>query len=581
MKKMNSEKDNEILLSGTIGSPGIVIGKTSIYQRQRPVISEIPVNDDEVQKHLDEFQKARRQAIRELEQMLDLQEGKNATELVDTQLAMIKDPELNQRIEQKIVEENKPADAAVESVFEGYLSVIEQNHEQGARERSVDITDVRDRLIQILHKFDGGEMVEDTILIARELSAREVIECSERNIKGIIMDSGGVNSHAAIIARSIDMPTILATQNGTSKISDDDLVILDGLSGQVILNPGDELRQKYQKLSSQRMEKLRRYKAICKKPNKTKDGVDFCLRANIEFKKELDTVKKYCGEGIGLLRTESLYLHHQQFLNAKKQEAFYTSVLEKSAPYPVTIRLFDTGGDKFLDREESEANPNLGWRGIRMLLDDKKLLNQQLKAICRTACQYGGRVKILIPMVSTLEQLLEVRERLQAVQDNLRSKGLSIDEEIPLGIMIEVPNVAMQADQFAEHADFLSIGTNDLTQYLLAVDRGNEQVSDLYTQRHPMIWRLIQKIARAAQNANKPLSVCGELASDPPAACCLMGMGISELSMNPAALPTVKKVLRAHSLAEMEQLKTEITESESIEEINEIFENWKESKVTN
>lgn len=577
-RKMDRKtKSNEILLSGVSGSPGIVIGRASIYERRRPSISLSPVDDAQVQRQLKEFQKALDKAEKELMQILNKQEDESASELVRTQIEMLKDPELNSRIENEIVQRNRRADAAIKKIFDGYLSIIEQNREADTHDRTVDISDVRDRLIQILHDYEGDNIAEDAILVARELSPREVIEFSEHNIKGIIMDTGARNSHAAIIARSMNVPTVIGSTNATSEINPDDLIILNGQSGEAVVNPEGETQKKYQKLIAQQAETLRNYEAICQKPNKTKDDASFCLRANIEFAEEIDTLKKFCAEGIGLLRTESIYLRGEDFGNREKQELFYKSILEDTAPHPVTIRLFDAGGDKLFNRGGEEQNPFLGWRGIRMLLDEQDLLKQQLKAICKTAAAFRGRVRILIPMISTLEQLLQVRELLQAVQKELDNEGVSPDEDVALGIMVEVPNVAIQADLFAKHADFLSIGTNDLTQYLLAVDRGNSRIANLYNQCHPTVWDLIKMVQEAAKKHDKSVSVCGELASDPAAACCLMGFGIRELSMNAASLPGVKKALRTHTLSEMKKLSKEVKESQTMQEIKQAFSNWKKS----
>lgn len=578
-KKMDREaKSNETFLTGASGSPGIVMGRASIYERRRPSISLSPVEDTQIQEQLDEFQRALATAERELKEILDNQEDQSTAELVYTQIEMLKDPELNSRIENEIVQRNKPADAAIKKVFDGYLSVIEQNHAGAAQDHTVDISDVRDRLIQILHNYEADKIAEDTILVARELSSREVIEFSEHKIKGIIMDSGAENSHAAIIARSMKIPTILGSKNATSEIAPDDLVILDGVSGQAIVNPGGETQQKYKKMMNQQADEIRNAEDMCRKPNETKDGISFCLRANIEFAAEVETLNKFQAEGVGLLRTESIYLRGKGFGNQQDQETFYRSILRDTAPHPVVIRLFDAGGDKFFDRNEKEQNPFLGWRGIRMLLDKKDLLKQQLLAICKTAADYKGRVRILIPMITTTGQLQEVRDMLYRVQTELKDKQTSPDEEIPLGIMVEVPNVAMQTDLFAEQADFLSIGTNDLAQYLLAVDRGNSRIANLYDQRHPMMWRLIKGVVDAASAFDKPVSVCGELAADPVSACCLMGLGIRELSMNPAMLPEVKKMLRSHTETEMEGLADEVMNCRTMSDIERTFANWKTLK---
>ena len=574
IRMSKSAKHNKQLLKGSPGSPGIAIGRCSLYQRQRPSVSDKLLDDSQTDHHLKCFREAREEAEQELEMMLENQADDSVNDLIRTQIEMLNDPELSDQVEREIIENNKPADSAIQDVFESYLQVIRQNHDEGL-DRSVDIADVRDRLIQILHDHTD-DIVEGTILVARELSPREVIEFSTRNIKGIIMDSGGTTSHAAIIARSMNIPTVVGLKNATDVIGDEQRVILDGSNGEVLVSPNEEMLEKYRQLKDQQVAAEANFEDICKRPNKTIDGHSFSLKANLEFIEELSTVQKYGAEGIGLLRTESIYLSRQNFRDQDHQQRFYESILEITEPRPVTIRLFDTGGDKFFEEGDREQNPFLGWRGIRMLLDERDLLRSQLTAILSAAAKYRGRVRILIPMISTLDELLEVREIMESIQEELEDEGINTDPKIQLGIMVEVPSVAIQADLFARHADFLSIGTNDLTQYVMAVDRGNERISKLYDQRHPAMWKMINKVAEAAEKENISVSVCGELASNPIAACCLVGLGIKNLSMNAVVLPTVKQMLRAHSFTDMQQLGQKVLESDTLDEINQLFSNWKE-----
>ncbi|TYP91731.1 phosphoenolpyruvate--protein phosphotransferase [Fodinibius salinus] len=575
MKKTNNRSAAAgVILQGVSGAQGFAIGKASMYERSSLSVTVDRIEDDRRKQQLAKYRNAYSQVEKELQQMMDRQNDKNAEAVIGTQIAILRDPELDNSIERHILDKNQPADLAVQSAFDTFLSVMSGggvSHEKGV----VDITDVRDRLIQFLHGFDEDGITDGTILVAHELSPREVITCSEHDIKGIVMDRGGVDGHAAIVARSIGLPMILGTREATAKINKGDELVLDGQTGQVLMNIDAQSQDRYRELMKQREERLRDYLEICQKPNKTSDGLPFSLRANIEFEAELQTVKKYCAEGIGLLRTESIYLR-RDFDDIDKQKSFYSTILKQTSPNPVTIRLFDAGGDKITGYESNDPNPFLGNRGIRWLLNKKELLMQQLRAICEVAANYHGLVRILIPMVSTLEEFKEVRNLLQQTQQELENEGISIDDNISLGIMVEVLNVALQADLFCTEADFLSIGTNDLTQYLLAVDRGNEQLSHLYDQRHPMVWRLIKNVVESAQEADKPLNVCGELASDPVSACGLMGLGITELSMNPAALPPVKKMLRQRSLSEMKQLATDLQHCQTISEVDNVYGEWKE-----
>jgi phosphotransferase system enzyme I (PtsI) len=573
---MNSEIDtNEISLTGLPGSPGIVIGKASLYKRRRPVISNTSIQDDHIDQQIEEFHQARNLAEQELERLLDNQSDESALELIHTQIEMLKDPDLCDRVEREIEENNQPADMAIHKVFEEYLAIFKKNQEEAFRERSVDIADIRDRLLQILNNHHTDEIEEGTILVAHELSPREVIEFSQLEIKGIIMDHGGTTSHAAIIARSMNIPTVVGVKKATNMIDSQQTVVLDGEHGEVIVNPEKKTREKYRDLMKRYVEAQSDLEKICAEPDETADQKPFVLRANIEFTEELESIKKYQARGIGLLRTESIYLRRKHFENQEKQEEFYGVILEDCDPQPVTIRLFDAGGDKFFNLGSKEQNPFLGWRGIRMLLDEEPLLRKQLKAILKTAAKHHGCVRLLVPMISTINEVLRVKEVMFEIQGELMQEGVPVDEELQFGIMVEVPSVAIQAEKFADHADFFSIGTNDLTQYVMAVDRGNELISGLYNQCHPAIWKLIKQVVDAANKKKISVSVCGELASDPIAACGLMGLGINELSMGPTILPAVKNELRSHTFDEMQQLAEKLVTSSTIEDINTIFNNWK------
>jgi len=577
MRSNNKEADHsEKVLNGAIGCPGIVIGQTCIYKRRKPTVSSTRVADDGIPHQVDKFHQARKKAKKELQHLLGAGPDEDSVDLINTQIEMLKDPELCERVEQQISEHNQSADSAIHNVFGDYLEAIKQNHREDFLERSVDIADVRDRLIQIIHNHDD-EIAAGSIMVAKELSPREVIAFSNQDIKGIVMDRGGTTSHAAIIARSMNIPTIVGVKKATRIIKAEDEVIIDGLNGDVIVHPTEKNKEKYRELIEQQVQISGDDEAVCSQPNRTADDHPFVLRANIEFPEELTSVEKYKAEGIGLLRTESSYLRESQFREEEHQEKFYSTILKATDPHPVIIRLFDAGGDKLFKESSKEQNPFLGWRGIRMLLDSPDLLDNQLRAILAAAGKHKQRVRILIPMISTPKQLHRIKERIETLQHELEEKGRETDPDVQVGIMVEVPNVALQARLFAREADFLSIGTNDLTQYVLAVDRGHEQISSLYEQRHPAIWQLINMVAQAGIEENTPVSVCGELASDPISACCLLGLGINELSMNPLILPKVKKMLCNRKLTDMQAFAKDLLEADTVDDINTLFLNWKES----
>ena len=571
MSKQTQNSEDFIL--GAPACPGIVIGQTSLYERGRPTISDEKIASDEVRKHIEKFHSALEIAEEELRALEDCSDVQEPAVLIQMQIAILHDPDLQEQVEEEITSRKAPVDLAVERTFRNYLEVIEDNHQGAFQNKTVDISDIRDRLLQILHN-KRDDIEEGTILVARELSPREIISFSGRNIKGIITDRGGATSHAAIIARSMNIPTVVGTKEATQKIASHDEVVLDGRNGEVILNLNEDTREKYQRLMDQQSKKEADFEALCEKENRTTDGQPFTLQANIEFAEELSIAQKYHAEGVGLLRTESIYLGRENFQNIDQQVSFYRSILNATGSHPVTIRLFDVGGDKFFDDDKPEQNPFLGWRGIRMLLEEKQILKNQLRAIYIASADFQGRIRILIPMVSTIDEVYQLNQIIDEIKEELTTDVIDIDRDIPIGLMVEVPAVALKADVFARHVDFLSIGTNDLTQYVLAVDRGNERISNLYDQRHPAIWELINMSAQAAEDNDIPISLCGELASDPISACCLMGLGINMLSMNSVVLPTVKQLLLSHSYADMQQLAQQVLKAETLDEVDELFSNW-------
>lgn len=573
----DSISTEEILLSGAPASPGIAMGKSSLYQRSRPNVTRQSITDDEIDHQLSQFEKALEKAEQEIRELQDTQKNGEVKDLLLAHIEMINDPDLRRRVEIEIKKYNQPADAAIEKVFGTYLDLME-NQKGVLQERSIDIKDVRDRLIQIINDDDEDDIERGSILIAPELSPREVIEFSEQNICGIVMDRGGTTSHAAILARSMHIPTVVGVENASSSIGAQELIILDGDHGEVVVNPTPDTQKRYDELMARTADEQSRREKICSSPNTTSDGSSFLLQANIEFEEELASVRSVQAEGIGLLRTESLYLRHEQFGDEKKQKAFYQSILEGTKPHAVTIRLFDAGGDKFFDQGQQEHNPFLGWRGIRMLLDERSLFKEQLRAILETAVQYPGRVRLLVPMISSLQEVSAIKQLIKELEEQLLAEKSAAEIDIELGIMVEVPAVAMQAEYYAEQVDFLSIGTNDLTQYLLAVDRGNERISGLYNQRHPAVWKMIQHVSKAAQATAKPVCVCGELASDPIAACCLMGLGIKELSMTSGALPMVKNALCSRSIDDMKKLAAEVLESITVSDVEDAFARFSENE---
>ena len=571
-----SQKD-EILIQGVPASPGVAMGQAFVYTKKLP-----EVETDRIGKHLvsDEvtaFHSARAKLRSEWKKLLEKEEDSQSQAIISAQIEIIGDPDLASQIEEFIKDKQHRAQHAIMKAFKQYIDRLADSGTAVLADRLIDLSDIRDQLVEAI----GSERPllaskNGDILVAAEISPREVIQLSHQNIKGFVMEQGGSTSHAAIIARSVGIPAVVGAKGIMEKIEEEATICLDGQLGLVSLHPSAHTRKRVKERRARETHTLEEQLKICSKRSATKDGNPFVLRANVEFVEELDNVRQFNAEGVGLLRTESVYLNHEQFGSTKKQAAFYDKVLTRTDSAPVVIRLFDVGGDKFQAVKVTENNPFLGWRGIRMLLDERDILREQLRAVLITSGKHLGRVKLLVPMVGNLKEIRALKQEIQNCREQLLEEGYEVDDDIALGIMVEIPSVAIQAEHFAGEVDFFSIGTNDLTQYILAVDRGNALISKLYNQAHPAMWNLINYITDVAEENNIPVDVCGELAAHPAAAACLLGLGVSSLSMSPINIPSVKQLLLDCTRHDLQRLATDVLASKDVDEINAVFSNWKD-----
>ena len=412
------------------------------------------------------------------------------------------------------------------------------------------ISDVLDIENQVLLRLGGSEaeglqsLRTNTVIFAHDLLPSDMVRLERRRVKGIVLDAGGTTSHAAIIARSMGLPTVVNTINGSVRVQNGDEIVIDGNTGFVHLSPDDNLERFYR--SQLRRQQRRRRDLVNRRmlPPETADGHTVDLLANIDLATELQIAQDNGARGVGMYRTEYLFLGHRLPSEEEQFEA-YSKIVEAVAPAPVTIRTIDLGGDKLSHVMEvkPEDNPFLGWRGIRVCLDETALFKAQLKALLRAGSL--GEVQILLPMVSDLSQVTQVRELLKEVQNELSKTNHEFSESCKIGVMVEVPAVVMMIDEFASTCDFLSLGTNDLTQYALAVDRGTSRVAGLYDPFHPAVLRMIKAVVEAAKRNSIPVSICGEMAGDPLATQLLIGLGLNQLSLSPGLIPEVKEVIRS------------------------------------
>ena len=538
------------VFDGICVSPGIGIGRAFAYDKQAPVITRQRVAQHLVGEEIERFRNILHQAgdeIRRIRRWVASEQGEELAQIFDAQLAMLEDPSIIERTEALIREKHYSSERAYAEEMEKVKEAFGSIENEYLRARVSDIADIEN---QVLMRLAGGEVKAldslraNTIVLAHDLLPSEMVRLERRRIKGVVLDAGGAASHAAIIARSLQLPTVVGTGDCSQQVADGDLVVVDGNEGQVHLRPAVLDERRYR---ARRQRQLRRERDLERRrnlPAVTQDGREIVMMANVDVPTEVQMALDNGASGVGMYRTEFLYLNYQ-LPSEEEQFKVYSALVESLAPHPVVIRTMDLGGDKLSHVLEvpPEANPFLGWRGIRICLDTPDLFKTQLRALLRAGAH--GEAQILLPMISSLNELRRIRVLVEEAKDELQLAGHLFAEHCKLGIMVEVPSVALMADHFADEVDFFSLGTNDLTQYALAVDRGMSKVAWLYDPFHPAVLRLIKMVADSGQRTSTPVSICGEMAGDPLATTLLLGLGLDCLSLSPGLIPEVKEVIRA------------------------------------
>lgn len=573
------KEGQEIVFTGTSAVAGITSGKVVKLDRSSVFRQVNQAEQKSAELELKKFNEAIKYVDAELVRLsrfADRHSKESTTDILSMQREILRDPDLLQWIQQLISGKKYAADHAIYDAFDFYIDKLKSNDSSFFKSRVIDLRDIRNRLVRaILQQDVSQQFTDESVVIADEFSPSEIIMLTRHKIRGVVSDLGGLTSHASIVAGSMGIPMVIDTRTISRVAKNGDAIIIDGDQGKVIINPDKDTVDFYNQALSEQDKEKTQLSEIVNKPDVTKCGHTFTLRANVEFEEEIYRVNEIRANGIGLLRTESFFLaESEEEIDVDAQIRFYSKALENSNGHPVTIRLLDVGGDKVLEPDAKEANPFLGWRGVRVLLDRRDLLRAQLEAILRVAADYPGQIRILVPMVSSLEELEEVRTEINRLHNLLQYRKCNASNNVQLGVMVEVPSVAIQADLFARHSDFLSIGTNDLTQFLLAVDRGNSRISHLFQQLHPAVWKMISTTVEAAHKYNKPVSVCGEMASNPLIAALFIGLGVDELSMATPNVVRVKQLLRNMELKDMKLWADRMNLVETNKEVNELIANW-------
>ncbi|MGO0061886.1 phosphoenolpyruvate--protein phosphotransferase [Brevibacillus fluminis] len=534
-------------ITGVQASAGIAIGKPFLLANPQLRITTVSIDDTAAE--MTRFQQALDRAkddLRAISQQVEKDMGADKAEIFNAHLLVLEDPELVGAVQSTIEQKRVNAESALDEVAQGFISLFEQMDNDYMRERAADIRDVTRRVLSYLlgvNAMSVSQMAEEVILIAEDLTPSDTAQLDRRLVKGFVTDIGGRTSHSAIMARSLEIPAVVGTREITTAARTAQMLILDGHEGIVIIDPSDEEIAAYQRKKAEFETQKAELAKLVHSKTMTRDGVHVELAANIGSPQDLAGVLANGAEGIGLFRTEFLYMGRNDFPSEEEQFAAYREVLEKMAGKPVVIRTLDIGGDKqlsYLDLPE-ELNPFLGFRAIRLCLDHEELFRTQLRALLRASVY--GNLKIMFPMIATLDEFLQAKAVLESVKAELTAQGVGVSDAVEVGIMIEIPAAAMMADQLAEEVDFFSIGTNDLIQYTMAADRMNERVSYLYQPYHPAVLRLIDRVIKAAHDNGKWVGMCGEMAGDLTAIPILLGMGLDEFSMSAVSiLPARKRI---------------------------------------
>ena len=576
---MTDSRAQERVFAGIAVSPGITIGPAYVHSREAFVVEERVLDESLVDAEIVALSEAISRSERDLNKIIAIAReklGEDSAAIFEAQRLMLFDDAVRGEVERCVRRDRFDAAYALHRIMGRHRQKLEASGNDYFRDRAHDLQDVEDRIIRHLRRGRLISAVDPAhIVVSENLTAADIILFSRRGILGCAMDYGGLTSHVSIMARSLGVPAVVSLHGLAAEIQTGDLLILDGIRGRVVVNPSESTLTTY-RLRQERFLRLREEeKGLVPLPAETLDGYSIRLEANLELKDEVSLIPEYGAQGIGLFRTEMLFLAEGR-LSVSEEDQFriYRSVVSAVAPDPVTLRVLDLGGDKILPVAHREHNPFLGWRGVRVLLDKPDLLMPQLRAILRASA--FGNVRILIPMVTDVAEVRAVRSYVARAKDELRAEGHAFAEHVQLGVMVEVPSVALLADRFASEADFFSIGTNDLTQYALAVDRGNDMVSRLFRDLHPAVLQLIRKTVEAARRRGIPVGVCGELAANLRAVPILVGLGIDSLSMSPVYLPSVKRVIRAMSKEEGQLLAREALEADDADEVAARLDRWLE-----
>ncbi len=564
---------------GIPASPGIAIHHAFAHYADSVPVPRYSVPESEVENEWHRYQSAVERAASEIRGIKETLGPSHSDQhlLLDAQLLMLHDPEMNEQIKKTLPETLLNVEWILSEYIERMVNILEASGDEYLAERSLDILDVSRRITnQLLYRerLSLALIDKEVVLVSPNLMPSETIMLDPEKVRGIALDAGGRTSHTAILARSLGIPAVLGLRNICRGIKPDELIIIDGNRGIVTVDPDEETLLRYRRKLKELEKRETQLSGLRNLPAETTDGRRISLMANIEIPEEIESVITSNAQGVGLFRSEFLFMNPRELPDEDRQYRAYVQVLEAMGDKPVTIRTLDVGGDKLLPSMDwsDEKNPLLGWRAIRFCLEEEEIFRTQLRAMLRASAH--GNLRIMFPLISNAGELDAALGILEEERRDLAACGTPMAENLPIGIMIEVPSAVLISDILALKADFFSIGTNDLIQYTMAVDRGNEKIAPLYQPYHPALWRLIKMTVDNGKDAGIAVGLCGEVASDPASAVLLMALGLDELSMGAFSIPPVKRIIRSVSAGEASAVLEKVMTMATSEEVESYLHGW-------
>ena len=573
------------MISGILASPGIAFGKALLLKEDEIVINQGKISADQIDVEINRFLEARTKSAAQLEAIKEMAGrtfGEEKEAIFEGHIMLLEDEELEGDIRSFIKDNKASADKAIYEVIEQYAKMMAELDDPYLRERATDFRDIGTRLVKNvlgIAVVNLSTIDEEVILVAKDLTPSETAQINLKYVLGFVTDIGGRTSHTSIMARSLELPAIVGTNDITARVNNGEMLILDGINNQIIINPTAEQLAEAKKFQAQFQAEKDELAKLKDLPAITLDGHQVEVCANIGTVKDTESAIRNGAEGVGLYRTEFLFMDRDALPTEDEQFKAYKEVAEAMPDQPIIVRTMDIGGDKELPYMNfpKEMNPFLGWRAVRIFFDREDIMHAQLKAILRASA--FGKLRIMFPMIISVEEFRSLKATVEQLKAELRADGKAFDESIEVGIMIETPAAAVMAHHLAKEVDFFSIGTNDLTQYTLAVDRGNEMISAMYNPLSPSVLTLIKMVIDASHDNGKWTGMCGELAGDERATLLLLGMGLDEFSMSAISVPRIKKLIRNTNFEDVKAMADQALSYATAAEIEACVDNFIKQKA--